>query len=684
MAAVALGLALLAPAGSAPTAAAVQAPERPAAGSETQPAAPLPPPPGRTTLVSQRAGGGFPNDASAEPSISADGRYIAYASSASNIAGGGAAATGTLPSVYVRDRQRGSTIRLPLPPGSTAGGQARDPSISADGSVVAFTYQPPQGFTAIGTLVIAWDRATGRSAVVSRTTGGNPADRSREPSVSATGRFVSFTSENPNMVAGDGPNADIFRYDRQRRKTILVSVGFNGNPTGATSAASSISANGRLIAYASDGGDVITHTNTGSGMQVYVRDVEAARPEQISVVRGDAPNGASGAPAISANGKVVAFESAASNLVADDGNSAPDVFRRDRDAGKTTLVSVTPDGHAGAGQSRLPAISADGRMVAFQSTADDLVSLGAAVADAHLAASAPTPQTEIYERDVVASDTVLVSVARNGRPGGKVSLMATVGGNGRFVAFASLSDTLVARDRLGNADVFLRDMPPAPRLNPGTVPFGSHAVGSAAVPGAATLVNTGWGPLAVRRASITGPARSDYRVAADACNGRVLHRTEACTVTVEFTPRRNGARPATLAVPDAFTGSPRTAALRGSGSQTRRARLELDQEAGPPGTVVVATGSGFPANTQLRLSWSRGLTPKIPVIKTDDRGRFRTQVLVFHNDLVGPRDLVATPVAASAFPPVSATMLVTRPSVAPPGFIIRRLIDIPLVLLMRG
>ncbi len=548
--------------------------------------------------------------------------------------------------------------------------------------MIAFTYQPPQGFSAVGTLVIAWDRATGRSAVVSRTSGGNPADRSREPSVSATGRFVSFTSENANMVAGDGPNADIFRFDRQRRKTILVSVGFNGGPTGATSAASSISANGRLIAYASDGGDVITHTNTGSGMQVYIRDIAAVRPEQISLARGDAPDGASGAPAISANGSVVAFESAASNLVADDGNSAPDVFRRDRDAGETTMVSVTPDGRAGTGQSRLPAISADGRMVAFQSTADDLVSLGAAVADAHLAASAPTPLTEVYERDVVANDTVLVSVARNGRPGGKLSLMATVGGNGRFVAFASLADTLVANDRLGNADVFLRDMPPVPRLNPATINFGSHPVGSAAVPGAATLVNTGWGPLAVHHASIAGPARADYRVVADACDGRVLHRTEACTVTVEYSPHQKGARPATLAVPDSFTGSPRTVALRASGSQ---ARLQLDQEAGPPGTVVVATGSGFPANTQLRLSWSLGITPKIPVIRTDEHGRFRMQVLVFHNDLVGPRDLRATPVAASAFPPVSATMLVTRPSVAPPGFLmIRRLIDLPLVLLMRG
>ena len=117
-------------------------------------------------------------------------------------------------------------------------------------------------------------------------------------------------------------------------------------------------------------------------------------------------------------------------------------------------------------------------MVAFQSTAPDLVGAAALAPDAHLAASIPTPLTEVYERDIVAAQTVLVSVARNGGPGGKPSLMATVGGNGRFVAFASLATTLVANDRLGNADVFLRDMPPVPRLNPGALDFGSRAVGS--------------------------------------------------------------------------------------------------------------------------------------------------------------------------------------------------------------
>ena len=420
----------------------------------------------------------FPNDASAEPSISADGRYVAFASAASNIAGGGASAP--LPAVYVRDRLRARTIRLPLPPGLAGGGQAREPSISADGNVVAFTYQPPSGLAVPGSLVIAWDRATGRSQVASRTSAGEPAAGSREPSVSATGRFIAYTSNNVKIVAGDRDNLDVFRYDRRARATDLVSVGFNGQPTGATSGAPSISGDGSVVAYVSEGGDVITHTNTGSGPQVYVRAMEGGRPRQVSAAPGGAPNGASGAPAISADGKVVAFESAAPNLVANDGNGAPDVFRRDLPAGETILVSVTPGGESARGQSRLPAISADGRMVAFQSTATDLL--------AHRP-SGPTPISLPWQRP----DRGLRARRRARRHGPDLDRSERASrrqrepaGHGRrqrpLRRFASTSETLVRNDRLQHADVFLRDMPPSPRLNPGSMAFGSRAVGSPAAP----------------------------------------------------------------------------------------------------------------------------------------------------------------------------------------------------------
>jgi hypothetical protein len=146
--------------------------------------------------------------------------------------------------------------------------------------------------------------------------------------------------------------------------------------------------------------------------------------------------------------------------------------------------------------------------------------------------------------------------------------------------------------------------------------------------------------------------------------------------------RASGAPQRHPRIPDSYTGSPRTTRLRGIGSQ---ARLRIEPELGPPGPVVTATGSGFPARTQIQLSWSAGITPTMPTVTTDARGRFSVQVLVFHNDLVGRRDLVVETVGRTDVSSVSVRMLVTRASVGPPGFyIIRRLVDLPLVLLFRG
>ncbi|HEY6569145.1 MAG TPA: hypothetical protein VIZ22_02595 [Candidatus Limnocylindrales bacterium] len=644
--------------------------------------APVPTPPGRTLLASKSAGGGFPNALSWTPSISANGRYVAYASTATNIvrSGPGAPAAG----VFLRDMSNGRTIRLPIPASLTRGGRATEPSISADGSVVAFTYQEPA--TDDGSVVLAWDRSTGRSQVVSRTNAGGIVQGSSQPSVSATGRFVAYTSTRQNLVGGPGGDPDVFRYDRDRQRTVVVSVGQVSPLDPGRDTAPSISANGNVVAFQSDGGDQLIPANTGPGDQVFVRDIAAERTRQVSVALDGPPNGPSVTPSISADGNVIAFTSAASDLASIDDNVVPDVFVRDMRAGATTMVSVTPDGRAPTARSEGPSISADGRMVAFQSEALDIIGLGASVATAHLAAAA-AKRTEVFERDLVANETVLVSVGRNGRPGGLVSAQPVVGGNGRFVAFASTSPRLVPRDTLGVTDVFLRDMPPVPRLNPSSIDLGTLDVGIASAPGAAILGNSGWGPLSVGRAAVTGPERLDFDVVADACDGRVLHRTEKCTVTVTFTPRGGGRRDATLAIPDGYTGSPRTARLRGSGvrAPVNRPRFEISPEVGAPGLVVVATGSDFPPNSLVRLSWSRGTTPTMPAVRAGADGRFTAQVLVFHNDLTGPRDLRADPVTPGAFPRATARLLVTRPSVTPPGFLmIRRFIDLPLVLLMRG
>ncbi len=614
-AAIALALALLSPAPAAAVPSGAGSPGGPSTS------APLPPPPGTTTLVSQRRSGGFPNGGSAGPSISENGRYVAFTSAATNLVGAASAAAQVpSPAVFVRDRRSGSTIRLPLPGGFSGGGAATEPSISSDGNVVAFTYQPPTTNLAavLGSVVLAWDRHTGKTAIVSRTLKGSAADHSHQPSVSANGRYIAYTSENPSIAREDGQvNADVFRYDRTTQQTILVSVGTGGRTTSGNSTSPSISGNGNVVAFASDGGDTVVAEDTGAGSQVYVRTVGTARTERISgPPGGGAANGASAAPSISADGRYVAFESAASNLAPGDDGRFVDVFRRDRQTGTTVQVSVTPAGAPGGGASGQAAISRDGRMVAFASAAPDIVDTSAALADSHLAAVA-LRTSEVFERDVEAGETILVSVATTGGPGGSRSLVPAVGGGGRYVTFASLSSILVTGDKQSFADVFLRDFPPAPRLNPTVLDLGSRAVGTSALPAAAVLANTGWSPLTVSKATITGSNRADFGVTADGCDGRTLHRGEACTVTIDFTPKGRGLRTATLEIPDSFTGSPRTARLRGSGS---RARLVLDPDLGPPGIVTIATGTGFPPGSSIRLRWSNGLTPRMPVVKADCAG----------------------------------------------------------------
>ena len=157
-------------------------------------------------------------------------------------------------------------------------------------------------------------------------------------------------------------------------------------------------------------------------------------------------------------------------------------------------------------------------------------------------------------------------------------------------------------------------------------------------------------------------------------------------MSITFKPTASGSRPATLVVPNANRIASSTSRLSGAGQRkvvTPQGRVTLDPPIGPPGIVTTVTGTGFVPKSKVRLTWSVGETPTLPIVQVDATGRFRKQVLVFHNDLTGPRDLVATPLGGGN--PASATMLVIRPSVVPPGFlIIRRLIDLPLVLVIRG
>ncbi len=555
------------------------------------------------------------------------------------------------------------------------GGQAYEPSISADGSVVAFTYRPPAGLAATPVSVLVWDRASGQTLVVSHPADRAELDRSREPAVSGDGRYVAFTSDDVSLVPNDGNGAqDVFRYDRRSGSVDLVSVALKGGSAPNGSYGPSISGDGSRVAFTSLGGSYLVPMGLSELAQVFVRDMSAGTTSLVSVAAdGSAPSATSGQTSISDDGQFVAFSSQASNLVAgfSPAQTAPvEVFRRDLAQGVTVLVSAQGDGSPNPAASALPSISRDGRMVAY-------ATIGTFVPGT----IAERRTTTILLRDVTAGATVLITVNLSGSPSQSYSLGPRVAGLGRYVAFASTGADLVAGDTNQLGDVFIRDMPPLPRLNPPTVDFGTFAVGAAPSNAAAVLMNAGWGPMTMKPATVSGSNAGDYSVLADGCSAATLYSGEACTVTVGFGPTQPGTRTAQLQIPVNAPGSPAVQQLTGRGSQ---ARITLDPPIGPQGIVVVATGDHFPANSQVQLSWSVGITPGLPVVKADASGHWQIQVLVFHHDIVGPRNLVATSVGGPAFPTVAVPMLVTVRSVGPPGFGNGGSPNGPLTLLFRG
>jgi Tol biopolymer transport system component len=616
----------------------------------------LPPPNGKTTLVSKNVDLDFPSGPSVEASISENGGWVAFSSLAADLVPND---NNESQDVFIVDRRNGHPDRLPLPGGDSVpkGGRAFDPSISADASTVAFTYLPPQAnLTGVppGPIVLVWDRDSDTTTIASLRLDGVAANNSREPSVSGDGRLVAYTSDNSRIVNPDqNETADAFVFDRDTGNTELVSANLDGQPPGGSSGRPSISANGRFVGFDSNAVDIVELSGGTEDFNVYLRDLDNETTELISVdLDGGYGNGGSQAASVSSNGNVVAFESVATDLF--EGVTATQhIYVRDRDAGSTDLASVGPTGAPASGPSGQASIAADGRIVAFISSADDL--LAAVDSPIELAAVVP-PQSEVYARELVAGDTILISEARGGGPAGGSNVGPSVGGNGRYVAFASNSPQLVQGDDNQQADVFLRDLPGDPGIVPPELVFGASALGVPAIPVGAIVSNRGWAPVRLEAATVTGNHASDFTILADGCADKRLRRAQACTISVGFTPSAKGNRTARLNVPGGFGGSPLTARLRGGGSQ---AVLELDPPIGNPGIVTVVSGRGFPEGARVELNWSKGITPHLPEIVVDEDGRFRIQVLVFHHDRIGERELIATHAGGPLFADVKAKMNVT-------------------------
>ncbi len=388
------------------------------------------------------------NGGSQDPSVSADGRYAAFWSDASNLVAGD---TNLVSDVFVRDRQSGTIERVSVASLGAEGNEGSSyPSISADGRHVAFHSFATNlvgGDTNGSSDVFVRDRQGGtteRLSVSSLEAEGNGV--SAFPSISADGRFVAFESTASDLVSGDTNGTyDVFVRDRQSGKTECVSVGASGVQGNDHSFGPSISADGRYVAFTSFASDLVSG-DTNERPDVFVRDRQLGVTERVSVdSSGAGGNSNSERPSISADGRYVAFDSFASDLVGGDTNGAFDVFVHDRQTGATERVSVDSGGAEGNTASQLAAISADGRHVAFMSFASDLVG------------GDTNGWSDAFVHDRQSGTTERVSVSSAGGQGNGQSSGLSISADGRHVAFESSAANLVSGDTNGDDDVFVRD-----------------------------------------------------------------------------------------------------------------------------------------------------------------------------------------------------------------------------------
>lgn len=314
------------------------------------------------------------------------------------------------------------------------------------------------------------DRRLLSVSVVSAVNGGTAlgSGSSLEPSVSADGRYVVFSSAANNLVAGDTNNvSDVFLRDTQSSATTLISVNTGGAVGNALSDEPSISADGRFVSFRSAASDLVAG-DTNAQTDVFVRDVQSNTTRRVSAdstgtnFTGN-PNDFSAEPFTSASGRYVAFTSRAGDLVTGvtDREDVPtnpgqtgrvtDVFLRDLDdadpATATRMVSVTTAGNvSGFGRSFDASVSADGRYVAFRSEASDLV------------AGDANGKRDIFVRDMTAGTTRLVSVSSAGAQGNGDSDSPSISSDGRYVVFSSESTNFAGNDINGARDVFVYDL----------------------------------------------------------------------------------------------------------------------------------------------------------------------------------------------------------------------------------
>ena len=378
--------------------------------------------------------------------ISADGRFVVFQSASAALVPGD---TNAFADVFLRDRSAGTTVRVSVASDGTQANQSSNrQAISADGAVVAWDSAATNlvpGETGIASDVFVRDLVTGQTTRVSVSSTGEQGDRNTfSPSLSADGQTVSFESQATNLVPGDiNGFSDVFVHDRATGTTSRVSVGPGGVQANQASMRAMVSGDGSVVVFESVASNLVPGDTNGA-TDVFVHDRTTGTTSRMSVASdGTQANAASARAAVSADGRFVAFESAASNLVPGDTNNASDVFVHDRLSGETVRASVSSAGAQGGAASVIASLSDDGRFVAFESTASNLVT-----GDTNI-------KVDVFVRDLTRGLTMRVSLPPSPMQSNADSVGAAISADGRALAFESIATNLVTGDTNGVRDVFV-------------------------------------------------------------------------------------------------------------------------------------------------------------------------------------------------------------------------------------
>ena len=405
---------------------------------------------GNIELVSIGFPGASAHGDSNEVAVSADGRYVVFASDAADLVLGD---LNGFEDIFVRDMQTGTTMRISISSsGVEANGPSGRPNVSADGNLIVFESDARNLGSSPDlnnyTDVYRHDRSTGQTVRISTTTLSLDTDgASTDPVISADGAVIAFRSEATNLIGGDTNSAaDVYVSDSTGiTRVSLTNLGAEGDGWSGQLFGIDLSGDGQLVLFASGATNLVAG-DTNGWVDIFLRDRAAGTTERMTLsTTGAEGDKSSRSGTISNDGNLIAYDSAATNMVPGDTNDFPDCFLFDRAAGTLVRISVAEDGTEGTSYSRMPFISADGSVVCFESLAPEL---------AEEVISSASNVLDTFHYVVADGSLTRVSEGVNGAGDGSSS-MGRPTADGVLVVMTSNATNFDPLDTNSSMDVFL-------------------------------------------------------------------------------------------------------------------------------------------------------------------------------------------------------------------------------------